>query len=149
MNSLGPRTPLLIAGAAIAASFLPFLAAAESFVAQGQPALDIRQEFKRERQELREEVRTQIQGKSEELKGRLDEKRLKNIAGYFDRMVRRLEAALEREKKLADRIEARIKKFEGKGAKLDEAKKNLEEARAAWKNAQKALMDAKSKFETL
>lgn len=140
--------PFIVGFATTVATFLPVFAA--SHLVQAQPVpVSPRQELRQERQEPRGEVRTQIQEKREELKGRLDEKRLKNISGYFERMTRRLEAALLREKKLADRIEARIKKFEGKGAKLDEAKKNLEDARTAWKNAQKALMDAKSKFETL
>lgn len=95
------------------------------------------------------EPRQELQGRSPEAKKRPDEAKMTIITRYFDKMTKRLDAALEREKKLMDRVGSRIKKFEEKGAHVDAAKKNISDARAAWQKAKDALDEAKTKFEAL
>lgn len=71
------------------------------------------------------------------------------IQAYFERMVKRIEAAIGREKKLADRVESRIKKFEEAGKNVGEARAKLEEARKAVQGAETSLREAKAKFEQI
>ncbi len=95
------------------------------------------------------ELRQELPGKTQEAKKSPGEEKMGIITQYFEKMTKRLDAALEREKKLMDRVESRIKKFEEKGAHVDAAKKNLSDARVAWQRAKDALYEAKTKFESL
>lgn len=78
---------------------------------------------------LRKEVREE----------RLNELAKKRIGAYVKRIVRRLEAALNRMSKLGDRIDSRITKFEEKGLDMSNAISLLAEARVEISNAQSSI----------
>ncbi len=97
----------------------------------------------------RVEKRTEALQKKTERQKELLEKRKARIQAYFEKMFKRLDAAIARQDVLADRIESRIKKFEAEKADVAEAKRLLTDARAAVDTARTALADAKSSVENI
>lgn len=93
--------------------------------------------------------REAMQDQRKELRARLDEKRKMQISNHFGRMVKRLEAALDRQSKLGERIQSRIDKAKANGKNVTKAQTALDKAKVMWQDAKKALDDAKAKFETL
>jgi len=86
---------------------------------------------------------------------KLEERRKQMIKKFFEKMVRRFDAAINRLKKLADRIDSRLTKFATERGKdvtllrtrLVEAKAKITEAEAAI-NAAKAGLDGALNSET-
>ena len=70
------------------------------------------------------------------------------IHAYTEKMWRRFNAAVLRLEKLADRIGARIAKFEQGGANMAEPKQLLEQARKEISEARSAITEAKTAVET-
>ena len=126
-----------------------------------------REEIKENIQERREEIRMTIQEKRmevqnmirarkgeikekrEEVRQRLDERRKEIIAKYFERMVHRLGAAIERQERFIERIESRIQKFKERGANGVEAERLIAEAKVKVQDAKDALVAAEAAFEDL
>lgn len=77
------------------------------------------------------------------------QKRADKIRSYFNNMVKKIQAAISRESKLADRIESRLNKLASAGKDVSALKIKLADARTAIKDAQKYLDDAKTQMETI
>jgi len=77
------------------------------------------------------------------------QQRTNKIRLYFNNMVRKIQVAINRESKLADRIESRLNKLGVAGKDVSVLKVQLADARTAIKDAQKYLDDAKSQMETV
>jgi hypothetical protein len=90
-------------------------------------------------------------GKEAQTQNRINvaQKRANTIRLYFNNMVRKIQAAINRESKLADRIESRLNKFEAAGKDVSALKIKLADARVTIKDAQKYLDDAKAQMETV
>jgi len=90
-------------------------------------------EFREEQKEKREEFREERASKSQELrdkaKERLSQARKELIKKWWSRAERRLRGIIDRQRRLADRIEARIEKLEDAGKDADEQKDALAAAR--------------------
>ncbi len=80
---------------------------------------------------------------------RVEQKRKDTIKSYFNNMVRKIQAAINREIKLADRIESRLNKLASAGKDVVALQVKLADARIAIKDAQKYLDDAKIQMETI
>ena len=62
-------------------------------------------------------------------------------------MMKRFEAALEREKKLGERIQSRIDKAKANGKNTAKAQAALDKAKKTWDEAKVLMDDVKSKLE--
>ncbi len=84
--------------------------------------------------EVKENVaakRSELEAKRDQLKAEVKDKRMSIVGKFSGQMLRVHKAALERLKKLADRIDSRINKFEtSKNVNLADAKTELVAARA-------------------
>lgn len=98
-------------------------------------------------QERRENIKENAQERRTAVRENVAERRKAIIRNHFNRMMKRLEAALERGKKLGDRIQSRIEKAKANGKNTAKAQTALDKARAAWQEAKAALEEAKSKLE--
>jgi len=77
------------------------------------------------------------------------QKKTDTIRLYFNNMVRKIQAAINREIKLADRIESRLNKLALAGKDVADLKVKLADVRTAISDAQKYLDDAKTQMETV
>ena len=149
--------PALISGILVVAPAFSAFAALEGFKARMQEQrqklqdrvkekIENVKERREERKENAEERRENLQEKRQEAKQRLAEKRKQIIRAQFNRMVKRFEAALEREKKLEERIKSRLDKARANGKDTVQAQAVLDGATVAWRDAKAALEEAKSKL---
>ncbi|KKR10347.1 MAG: hypothetical protein UT37_C0003G0046 [Parcubacteria group bacterium GW2011_GWA2_39_18] len=76
-------------------------------------------------------------------------KKMDAIRLHFNNMVRKIQAAINRESKLADRIELRLNKLEAAGKDISALRVKLADARMTIKDAQKYLDDAKAQMENV
>ncbi|MEK7559953.1 MAG: hypothetical protein AAB522_01475 [Patescibacteria group bacterium] len=106
---------------------------------------DLRETIKEKREAFKEEAKERI----EALKKKLSEERAKRIEAFFGTMVRKFEAAISRLRKLGDRIDSRLDKFEDAGKDVATFKTSLENARTAIEAAEDALDKAKEEFKAL
>ncbi|MBI2109059.1 MAG: hypothetical protein HYT93_02680 [Parcubacteria group bacterium] len=108
--------------------------------------LQKKEEALRKTEEKRAEA---LQKKEEALQKRAEqekqviEKRKERIRAYFEKMFKRLDAAIERLQGLAERIESRIEKFEERDADVEKAKQLLAEAQTLIVSAEESLAKAK------
>lgn len=158
MNISRKIVPALISGILIAAPAFSAFAALEGLKARVQKQREKLQERIQERRENviekreeqksnAQEKRENIQEKRQEAKQRLVEKRKQNIRAFFGRMAKRFEAALEREKKLGERIQSRLDKAKANGKDIVQAQAALDRAKTAWQEAKAVLENAKGKLE--
>lgn len=87
------------------------------------------EEMRKEIQNKREELNKEIQAKREEVRARISEITKNKFGEIIKNTTNRFSATIERLSTIADRIDASIAKFAAKGAKTDEAKQFLSEAR--------------------
>lgn len=109
-----------------------------------EKASTTRERLKEERGEMKQKIedrRGEIKDKRDELRGEMKEKRAEIIKKHGERIIHRLEAALERLNKIAARIDSRIVKLGEKGIDIAKAKADLALARTKIDTA-KAKLDA-------
>lgn len=94
-------------------------------------------------------IRERLQQQRQEVRARFSEVRKARIRAFWERMAKRLEAAIEREKKLADRIESRLNKFQEAGKDVSASRAKLGQARAKINQAEAALNAAKGTVEAV
>lgn len=82
------------------------------------------------------------------LKEKFSEDRAKKIEAFFGGMVRKFEAAINRFRHLADRIDSRLDKFEDEGKDVSALRISLDNARNSIESAEDALDKAKEEFTT-
>jgi hypothetical protein len=114
------------------------------------PVKDLRTRAIEKGQDVREkvgDVRRQIREKRQEIRQRLAERKKIRIKAFFNRMAKRMDFAVIRLNKLADRIESRLNKFEQMGKDIGDSRVLLEEARTAILSAKTAIEEAKSKID--
>lgn len=105
-------------------------------------------------QQKKEQARDQIQQKREQVrellavkKKQVTEKRKQLIREHFTRMMKRFDAALERIKKIGERIQSRIDKARANGKDTANAQTALDRAKASWQEARSAVDGIKGKLE--
>lgn len=130
----------------IAKKIFPWLIALSVSAAPALPAFAA---FHAQRPQNPQEQQGAMQQRSQEMRSRLEESRKDLIRRHFARMVKRFEAALERQKKLGERIQSRIDKARANGRDVAKAQAALDKAKAAWQEAKDALETAKGKIETV
>lgn len=107
-------------------------------------------EQKKERlQERGAAVREQVQQKREQVRERLAEKRKQIIRDHFNRMMKRFDAALERIKKIGERIQSRIERAKANGKDVASAQTALDRAKTSWQEAKSAVDGVKGKLESV
>ncbi|MBI4118055.1 MAG: hypothetical protein HY455_00755 [Parcubacteria group bacterium] len=106
----------------------------------------IEQEKKRAEQE---EKRLEQEKERAEKREQLQEERRTAIKAYFEKMFRRLDAALDRLTILADRVESRAEKLAERGVDVSEAREKLGEARDAIVKARTILKTLREEVPTL
>lgn len=116
----------------------------------------LRDDIKKERTELHEQIKEKREIFKDEAKERIDtlkkkvsEERAKIIEVFFGKMVRKFEAAINRLRTLADRIDGRLDKFEDAGKDVLQLKSSLDKARMVTDEAESALDRAKEEFNAL
>lgn len=118
------------------------------------------EEFRNESRDKREGVRTEIKNerkefrkkeneRREELKKRVGEERARRVNEYFTQMMNRMDAAVDRLDKLADRVESRLTKIQGAGKDITEPQAALDTARISIAAVHTAIGDARTKFAEL
>lgn len=111
-----------------------------------------------ERQRLIEERRAEIQERVElrkekiatrvaEVRRRIAERRKAIIRRFFKRMLFRFQAAINRMRRIADRIEARLTKMEGRGIDVSELREELASVRENIDLAEGLLEGLEQKLE--
>lgn len=111
---------------------------------QPESSLPTRMEAAREALEnARERTSTTAQA----VRGRLAEQGKRLIRAYFSRMLRRFDAALERERKMGERIESRIQKMREGGRDVVKAEDAIERAKVLWSGAKQELETVKGRLE--
>ena len=100
-------------------------------------------------------IREQVQAKNEERKAtiaaRLTEVRRERIRNFFNRLVKRLEAAIIRLERLITRIESRIAKIEAADEDIDTSPitEQVNDAKVKLGDAKTELQEVKDVFESL
>lgn len=89
-------------------------------------------------------VATKTMGKSEEKQERFSEKKKLVIQKYFDKMVKRIEKALERLTNIAGRIATQLTKMEAKGMDVAQLRTRLGEANTLRDQARTKLETART-----
>jgi hypothetical protein len=89
-------------------------------------------------------IKEKIQERVAARVAKLTEARKEIITRFAKRMFDRIEAAIERQKKLADRIQERIAILKGKGINTASAETLLVQARTEITSAEQSLADAKA-----
>lgn len=105
-----------------------------------------REALRQELEEKRAQFRDEREKRVEELKKKVGEKRAERIEQFFKKMLEKFDAAIERLKRFADRIEERINRAEANGKDVTEARAKLLTARERIADAEKALEDAKAQY---
>ena len=105
------------------------------------------QQRKENIQDRREEMKNQREEKRQEARQRLDKRRKKIMRNHFARMMKRFEAALEREKKLGERIQSRIDKAKANGKNTAKAQAALNKAKKTWEEAKALLGEVRGKID--
>lgn len=95
----------------------------------------------------RVEVQQRVQERRATLQAQLTERRRELIRAFFNRMVRRIEAAIARLETLIERIESRIAKLEAAGEDMTDVKEQVEDAKDKLAAAEDDLQDAKDGLE--
>jgi len=103
------------------------------------------------RPQQKEQTRERIQKRIATIEGRLKERKANIIRNFFNRLVKRLEAAIARLEKLIARIEARLDKIEAANEDINTTKirKDVNQAKEKLISARATLGQAKDKFENL
>lgn len=108
--------------------------------AMQQTAEQRRQELEQQAQDRRQALEQRRQETASSTKARVDQRRQDVIKAYADRMTTRLNAAIDRQSKLADRIASRIQKIQtSQNIDLSDATALLAQARAQIGVAQAAV----------
>lgn len=108
--------------------------------------LDIREKASTTRAQVKEKIedrRGEIKDKRDELKSQVKEKRMMMFKKQSERVLHRLEAALERLTNIAGRIDSRITKLGEKGVDVSKAKADMIIAKTKIEAARVKLSEAK------
>jgi ATP-dependent exoDNAse (exonuclease V) beta subunit len=100
------------------------------------------------RENLREQRRN-VRERREEARTKIREHVRERVRAHFARLTRRVQAAINRHLKFANRIEQRIRLLAGSGQNVAEADSRISSARTELTNAQTALNDAARASEQL
>ena len=113
----------------------------------------LREDIKKDRTELKEQIkekreafRDEATERIEALKNKLSEEKAKRIEAFFGTMARKFEAAISRLNALADRIDARLDKFEDTGKDVSVFRASLDSARTKINEVESALDRAKEEY---
>lgn len=116
----------------------------------------LREDIKKERTELKEQIKQKrdtfkegAKERVEALKNKLSEEKAKRVEVFFGTMVRKFEAAINRLRNLADRIDARLDKFEDVEKDVSASKTALDNARMVIDEAESSLDRAKEEFKAM
>jgi len=104
---------------------------------------------KEEKKEDVVERKENIQEKREEKKEKLSSRKKLLIRAFYGRMITRFEAALNRQEKLADRIQSRLDKFATAGKNVSSQRKKLDDVRILIKESRDMISSVRQKFEDL
>jgi hypothetical protein len=99
--------------------------------------------------EKREIFKDAKQSRMDAFKERLGELKAGRIEAFFAQMVRRMEAAIDRLEKLADRMATRLDKFEDSGKDVADFRIGLDMARDLLVAAETSLDEAKEAFNDM
>lgn len=94
-------------------------------------------------------TRVPIPTKKAEIKARLTERRQRLIQAFFDRMVKRLEAAIARLEKLISRIQSRLDKIEAEGIDVSAIQEDINRATSKLNEAKADLATAQASIEEM
>lgn len=97
-------------------------------------------------QQKREAFRQEAAARREELKKKLGEKRAENIERFFNKMVEKFAAVIDKLENFADRIGERLDKAAETGRDVASLDEKLESARGKIGEVKTALEDAKVKY---
>lgn len=114
-----------------------------------EDAKERRGEMHKEIKDTRVEFRMHAKERKEALKKHVGEIRAKRIEDFFNHMIERMEAAIDRFEKLGDRIENRLDKIAAEGKNVAEQRTLLEKARVSITVAQTSLDEAKIQFSKM
>jgi len=87
---------------------------------------------------------SELKEKRDEQREKLLEKRKERTLAYAERMTKRLNAALDRIKKLGDRVDSRISKLKERGVDTTRAEELMGEARISVSVAREGVVNAKA-----
>jgi len=116
---------------------------------QSSKSREFRDERKEKRQEFREDLASKSKEFREKAKERFSEARKELIAKWWSRAERRLRGIIDRQRKLADRIEARLKKLEDAGKDTDTQEDALAAARLKISASASALASASAEVHAI
>lgn len=105
--------------------------------------------MKAEVKQMRDDFRAKTEARKDELKKKFGEKRAERIEQFFNRMVGKFEAAIDRLERSAERLEQRINAAVAAGRDMTKPMADLAAAQAKIDEAEKALTDAKAKYAEL
>lgn len=100
-------------------------------------------EVKNERQSFRDSIASRSQQFRQMIQNKLAEVRKSRVANWWDKAVERLQKLINRETKLADKLQARLDRLAADGKDMIKPRAELTATRVAITNAQIALNDAK------
>lgn len=113
----------------------------------------MRDELKAKREVMMEQVKMMRQkfqddtkARREALRNQFGDQRTERIEAFFNKMIGKFQAAIDRLKNLADRISARIDKAAANGKDVTRLRDQLSQAKDKISDAEKALEDAKAKY---
>ena len=147
----------LVVATFLGATVLPALAEQSPSPTPTRSGLPVlRRELNQEVKDIRENTRQEIASKSRELQAKLKEKRdlerKDRITKFWRKTAERLQKLINREKKVADKISARLDRLTTAGrdpAKITEIKAALTAAQAKIDVAQAALTDATAQIKQM
>ena len=113
-----------------------------------QERAEDRRENIQDRRENLQERRGVATSTRAEVRERLAERRKEFIRAFFHRMGQRFDAAIERMRKLGERIQSRIDKAAANGRDVTNAQAALDGARAHWQEARDSLAAARGRLES-
>ena len=94
-------------------------------------------------------VKERVAVKKAEVKARLSAQRQRLIKAFFERMVKRVEAAIARLEKLISRIESRLDKIEAEGTNVTDIRASVNQAQLKIDQAKTDLNIAQAAIEEL
>lgn len=100
-----------------------------------------------ETEDRRDDNQERKEQKREELKERLSASRMERLKAWWNRTARRLGKIIEREDRIAEKIQERINKLKNRGRDVVQLQKDLDAAKVKIDAAKKALTDAMAQVD--